>query len=219
VRVLSAGSLGTSRGVVVTSIAYETVFLLSSGALVGCLGTVSGIGVELSTTPLYALVIPPLLAIPLLLHPRILVPVANRLLRLARREPITAAKVLTARSNHIVFLSYCLVHVLNGLAFVLVLSAVDRGSTPNVALAIGAYSLAGIAGTAAVFVPSGAGVREAVLVALLGNAAGHEQALVAAGLARLLSVTADSLLVGGLATSDAIGHFWNRRPLQRRRPV
>jgi uncharacterized membrane protein YbhN (UPF0104 family) len=66
-------------------------------------------------------------------------------------------------------------------------------------LAIGAYTLAGIAGTAAIFVPSGIGVREGVIVGLLSSVMAPEEALLAAVTARAVSVVADLLPIGVLA--------------------
>jgi len=201
-RVLSANSVGTTKSVVVTSIAYETIFLLGSGALVGCVGVIVGLGIEASASIAYALAIPPLLALPVVLRPSVLVPIANRALRLVRREPIAADALLTTRASATVFLSYAMVHVLNAISFVLVLSAVAGDSAPNLALAVGVYSLAGIAGIAAIFVPSGIGVREAVIVALLGSVMGPEQALVAAGLSRALNLIADLVPLAILGSVD-----------------
>ena len=57
-----------------------------------------------------------------------------------------------------------------------------------------AYVLASVVGLLALFVPSGIGVREAVLVLTLSPYFGVEQAIVLAILARLYTTIADGLL-------------------------
>src|SRR5439155_145200 len=58
-----------------------------------------------------------------------------------------------------------------------------------------AFALGWLAGMVAVFAPGGIGVREAVLVGLLGPRVGHAEAIVIAGMSRILLTGAD--LVGG----------------------
>jgi uncharacterized membrane protein YbhN (UPF0104 family) len=70
-------------------------------------------------------------------------------------------------------------------------------------LATGAYSLAGAAGLAAIFLPGGLGVREAVIVGVLSSAMPSSDALVAAGLARGVSLVGDFAPFALLVLYDA----------------
>ena len=87
------------------------------------------------------------------------------------------------------FCAYMSVYVLNGLSFLLITQGLHQHVNPF--LAIGAYNLAGVIGTVVLFVPSGLGVREAALTALLSSVLAPEQALLAAGLARAVATLAD----------------------------
>lgn len=188
VRVLMAERFGVTRRVVGASMIYELVLSVGSAAAMGVAGSTVGMGVTESLGGFYALTMVPLLALPLLLQPKFLVPLTNRALALARR-PVLLDALLSGRQATISFLSYCLVHVFNGVAFFLVLSSLNASVSPITAVAV--YSLAAAAGVLVIFVPSGIGVREAVVVALLGSTVSPETAVVAAGLTRAISVVAD----------------------------
>jgi uncharacterized membrane protein YbhN (UPF0104 family) len=143
----------------------------------------------------------PLALLPLLLQQRALIPVANHGLRWVGRQPLGAGALLPTRETILVFGAYACVHCLNGLAFYLVILSVTTASF-DPALAIGAYSLGAAAGVAVIFVPSGLGVREAVLVAALSGTLTTEDALVAAAAARAVSVLGDFALFGLLSAAD-----------------
>lgn len=78
-------------------------------------------------------------------------------------------------------------------------------------VSVGAYSLSWSVGFLAVFAPAGAGVREAIMVAVLSARAGHGTPLTVALLCRALTVVADA--VGGAAAAALVG----RRRLRRMR--
>ena len=56
---------------------------------------------------------------------------------------------------------------------------------------MGVYSLAAAIGVAVIFVPSGIGVREGVIVALMSSVISPEEALLAAGATRAIATLAD----------------------------
>jgi hypothetical protein len=66
----------------------------------------------------------------------------------------------------------------------------------DLALYVGAFSVAFLAGLFAVYAPGGLGVREAVLVALLAHRIGAGNALVVAAASRLMFVVVDVVLAG-----------------------
>jgi uncharacterized membrane protein YbhN (UPF0104 family) len=86
---------------------------------------------------------------------------------------------------------------LNGVAFALLLAGFDGLNGRELLVAAAAFNLAGAAGAAAVPVPSGIGVREAVLIALLQTIVPLEVATAAAILARAGGIAID--LVFGAA--------------------
>ena len=77
-----------------------------------------------------------------------------------------------------------------------VLAKTFGSGTPNVLFFVGAYSIAFILGMLVVPLPAGAGVRELVLISLLGVSIGAPAALVVAAVSRLILLVSDSLLAG-----------------------
>jgi hypothetical protein len=109
-----------------------------------------------------------LLAVPALvasLHPRILNPILDQLLRLARRSPLETP--LTGRVVAIALGWAMLSWGLLG-AHIWIL-AVRLGAPPGrtLAFAVGGFAFAWSAGFLAVFAPAGAGIRDVLLVATL----------------------------------------------------
>jgi uncharacterized membrane protein YbhN (UPF0104 family) len=97
-----------------------------------------------------------------------------------------------------------------GMVYVLMreLAGVRQGT---LLVSVGAYSLSWAIGFLAVFAPAGAGVREAVMVALLHTQTTFQIALTVALLSRAISVVCDALT--GAAASALVG----RRRLRRLR--
>ena len=150
-----------------------------------------------------SLVLPLLILVPLL-HPRFFTPVANRALAAAGRPPLTRDALLGAREAATAFGAYACVHALVGCSFYLLVRTVVAGHPVGPGLAVGTYTLAGAAGVMVLFLPSGLGVREAVIVAFLAPAAGAEPALVLAAAARALSVASDVAFVATVGGCDLV---------------
>jgi uncharacterized membrane protein YbhN (UPF0104 family) len=201
IRVLMAEALGTSKARVVTSIAYESILMLGGAAALGVSCTLMGAGLASSKSWMCILAALPVVALPLILNPGVLIPAANRLLAMVKRSPLAADSLLTSTQASLVLLGYAGVNCVMGASFWLVLCAMTDASL-NPLVAIGAFSLAAAAGVAVVFVPSGIGVREAVIAALLAGVVAPEDALLAAGALRVVSIAAD---FGGLAITGAAG--------------
>ena len=142
----------------------------------------------------------------------LLPPVLSRLigvaLRVLRRptEPVRIGGKALAASAGWSGLNWL---ALGGQALVL-LKAVG-GDDATFGLATGAFALAWLAGFLAVFLPAGAGVREAVLVALLGGAVAQPQAVALAVMSRFALTLADAI---GLVVGAALRRSW--RGKQRR---
>lgn len=84
------------------------------------------------------------------------------------------------------------------------LIARDLGGGPDrlLLLATGAYAVAWLVGFLVIFVPAGAGAREAALVLVLGPSLGNSDALALALASRVLMLAGD-LVTGGLAVVSA----------------
>jgi hypothetical protein len=93
---------------------------------------------------------------------------------------------------------YLLVWAAYGAAFWLTARALFAVPVSDLPRYIGAFSLAWLAGFVAVFAPGGVGVREAVIVGLLGSRLGEANAIVLAATSRIVLTTID-LVAGGVS--------------------
>lgn len=139
------------------------------------------------------------LAAPVLLaclHPRVLNPLLDRLLRLARRPPLE--QPLTGRAV-LVSLAWALVSWLGYGAQIWVL-AIRLGAPEGrtVLLAVGGFAFAWCVGFLIVFAPAGAGIRDVLLIALLGPVVGTGGATAIALVSRILMTLGD-LVTAGIA--------------------
>jgi uncharacterized membrane protein YbhN (UPF0104 family) len=180
---------------ITASFIYENVFLiLASTVIPGAilLFSLSNKFLEGST-----IFIPLLLAVPLVLvvvTPKLFTPLMNRLFKLVKKQSVSQEEMLNIKESSRLFLEFHVPRIFNGAAFVLVVESVINIS-PTQYLAFAAlYVLAGIVGVLAIFVPSGLGVREAVIVLFASAYVPVEQAVVLALLARFYATIADILV-------------------------
>jgi glycosyltransferase 2 family protein len=181
--------------------------------------TMISVGVEVAASAIAAalvgvLVLPLAIALPLLLvlavvaaavwlsrarPPRRLVRGVSRAVR--RVVPLAPADLAVAlRATPGVTIVYVPVWAAYGVALWLTARSFTPIPATDVLYCSGTFALGWLAGMAAVFAPSGIGVREAVLVALLGPRIGHTDALVVAAMSRILLTAADLAGAGaGLA--------------------
>jgi glycosyltransferase 2 family protein len=139
------------------------------------------------------------LAAPVLLvclHPRVLNRILDRLLRLARRpaleEPL-AGRVIAGALAWAVF-SW----VFYGLQLWLLATRLGASDGKAALLALGGFAFAWCVGFVVVFVPAGAGVRDVLLVAILGPVIGVGAAFAAALVSRV-AMTAGDLITAAAA--------------------
>lgn len=175
--------------------------LISAFAVAGVLLPWSG-WLSAPTVAWLAAVLAPLLLVAF--HPRVLNPVAGRLLGLAGRAPLE--QPLTGRWCATALVAILAQWVCFGL-HVLALG-VDLGGDPAAltATAVGGYALAWALGPLLVVAPAGLGVREFTLVAVLAPQLGSSAALVVAVASRVLMTLAD------LALALGFGLAGRRRP-------
>ena len=186
-----ASRYGVSRARAAAASVVTLWLGIAMGGLVG-LGALALLPRDLAGPFLPALLLVPLAG---LLHPRPLNALINRGLALLRRPPLEHSLSVFGTGRALCWSAAS--WLLLGL-HVWALCR-DVGATqPVLALAITGFAAAWLIGFVVVIAPAGFGVREAVLVAVLGGslAAGSSAAIVVAGVSRLLLVVCDIVLAG-----------------------
>jgi hypothetical protein len=128
------------------------------------------------------------------LHPRVLNPAIDRLLRLARRPPLEV--LLSGRAITKATLWAVLSWLLYGLHIYLLAARLGAPGGRTALLAIGGFAFAWCVGFLVVFAPAGAGVREVILVAALSPVLSVGKATAVALASRLLTTVGDLLSAG-----------------------
>jgi glycosyltransferase 2 family protein len=146
-------------------------------------------------------------------------PVMNRLLRLVLRM---ARQPLGQQGVSYRGLARTMVWVIgawsaNGLMVYVLMRQLSGHPRGTLLVSIGAYSLSWAVGFLAVFAPAGAGVREAVMVAVLHTQGTTAIALTVALVSRAISVVSDALT--GAAASALVGRRRLRQLRAARRPA
>jgi uncharacterized membrane protein YbhN (UPF0104 family) len=129
-----------------------------------------------------------------LLHPRLLNPLLNRVLRAAKRPPLE--RPLTARGVAVIGLvgiGQWLLFGLHAWLLTVELGGVAGASAP---LALGGFALAWSVGYLFIFAPAGVGVREVALAAALSPVLDRADAIVVAVVSRVVLTLADFALAG-----------------------
>jgi hypothetical protein len=193
-RVVAAKRLGLPPGPVLASVGYEAGLSAIAGVIVFALSLPHAPHVSLPV-PLWTIIGFAVLLV-VLLHPRIYGPLADRLLKRLGDEPIPR---LPMRSTFGVLLFYGVTWLLGGLALRQMALAFGA-DVPLSAIAYlgGASALGAIVAVLVVFAPSGLGVREGAVYALLLAYMDHATALVVVALNRLLLTAVEALLLAGV---------------------
>lgn len=182
----------------------------SASVLTMLVSTLSGLLTALVTLPFVAGLTPyrwAFLAAPALLaclHPKVLNYVLGRVFALTRRPPLE--QPLTARAIATSLGWSFLAWVFYGLQIWLLATRLGAPRGPATLLALGGFAFAWSVGFLAVFAPAGAGVREVLIVALLGPVIG-----VGAGTAVALVSRALTTLGDLLAAAVAVVYFRRTR--------
>lgn len=196
-RLLNLGSSEVSRAAIARS------FVAEAGL---SLGAATAIGVAFWTFPVFGfpgtavLVLGGLVAVPLLMTKAD--KISSGLLRFAQRRWIPGSGLEPAPHESLslsaagrVAGGYFLINIAFGVAFALAAGSLVDVSSDDVALLIGAYTLSGVVGMLAPFVPAGLGVREAVLVGLAAPVLDPAIAASVAVIVRVLTIAADVLIL------------------------
>jgi hypothetical protein len=179
----------------VTASILAMVLSLVGAVLVSAVALViSGAFGALLTTLLVVVAV----AVVLGLHPPLLTAIVNRVLRLARREPLPGplprVAVLRALGWSVLGSLALGVH-----AWLLARGLAGHRGAP-VARSVGGFALAWLAGFVVPLAPAGGGVREVVLYATFTPFLGHNRAFALAAASRLLLTVVD-LVTSGLAVA------------------
>ena len=193
-RVVAAKRLGLPAGPVLASVGYEAGLSAISGVIVFALALSYAPAVDLPV-PLW-LIIGFAALLVVLLHPRIYGPAADRLLKRLGDEPIPR---LPMHSTLGVLGFYGVTWLIGGLALRQMALAFGA-DVPLSAISYlgGASALGAIVAVLVVFAPSGLGVREGAVYALLLAYVDPATALVVVALNRVLLTAVEALLLGGV---------------------
>jgi len=181
-RVELARRLGVRPAVSLSALALEHVVQLvaASPFLLWVLSHGFRIGSERIWMALIVAVVP---AVVCIVRPSLLVAAANLVLRLTHQSSLTAAP--GPRDSASLLALYFACWLAYGASGVVLIEALGFGSAVAVVDTIAAFVAAWMIGFLSLITPGGIGVREAVLVLLLGSALPTPQAITVALLARL----------------------------------
>ncbi|WP_187265044.1 lysylphosphatidylglycerol synthase domain-containing protein [Homoserinibacter sp. GY 40078] len=187
---------GLSRTLIAITFVYENVFLVIAATVPSVVILALALGLEVFGDNLGTLALPLIALVPLLLISNrrvfrfMLAPLVKRVLK----QELPDSYFLSSPATLAYQLGYVVPRLMNGVGFVfVVVSIVDVDPSAWLPLAA-AYMLAGAAGLLAVFVPSGLGVREAVIVLFASQYMSLGAAILTSLLARLLSTLGDGIV-------------------------
>jgi hypothetical protein len=193
-KVQASRKFGISKRATLFSTAYEQLLQIASAVIIGTLlvglawyeitGSIWGLVIMLTITTISII----------RLHPKIFYPLANTILQKLGRQTLdpqllhTFPKILSITSLYIIG------QIINGVSFFLLIKAVYPIMNQSLVYIIGSYSLAGVIGIMAIVVPSGLGVKEGVLTALLSQLAPLPIAIQLSILTRIVSTLIDAII-------------------------
>ena len=197
-KVIWAQRRGISRTLVLISFIYENVFLLLASFVPAVAILLIALGPELFGENAVTLLLPLIALIPLVLvawrpffHRLIAIP-ARRLLK----QDVPASYFLSTGQTLRSIVEFVGPRILNAVGFV-VLAASITDVAPEQWLVFGAaYVLGAAVGILAIFVPSGLGVREAVIVLILSQYIPTTDAIIISLVSRLLFTIGDVAIAG-----------------------
>lgn len=195
-KVVWAGKKGVSRSLVIITFVYENVFLQIASLVPSVVILLASLGPQIFGDNATLLLLPLLVLIPMgvisykpIFHRLVNIP-ARRVLK----QEVPADYFLTSWQSLRFSVEFLGPRILNGIGFVLLAGTVADITPAEWLPFAAAYVLAGAVGILAFFVPSGLGVREAIIVLILSQYIPVAEAVVISLLARLLSTLGDGLV-------------------------
>jgi hypothetical protein len=195
-KVLWAGRKGISRTLIVISFIYENVFLQIASIVPAMVILLIALGPAIFGTNTTLLLVPLLVLIPaaMVLHAPTFRRIVGIPLRKVLKKPVPREYFLTGPQALASSAEFVLPRIVNGIGFVMIAETVsDIGPAQWLPFAA-AYALAGAIGILAILVPSGIGVREAVIVLILSQYVPAPEAIIISLLARLLATIGDAIV-------------------------
>lgn len=195
-KVLWGQRKGISRTLILISFIYENVFLQLASIIPSVAILLVGLGVAVFQSNVLTVVLPLLAVIPLIavLNRRFFHALMSFASRRFTKQELPPEFFLPTRSTILYLVEFLLPRVINGAGFVLVAASFLDVPVEHWLPLAAAYVLAGAIGILAVFVPSGLGVREAVVFLFALQYMTPAQAVLLSLLARLLSTIADAVV-------------------------
>lgn len=195
-KVLWAGRRGINRGVVVITVIYENVFLQVASLVPGAAIVTVALGTELFGDEPVILLLPVLALLPMavVLYRPAFHRVVDLVARRALKREVPREFFLSSRRTALLVVGFLGPRVINAIGFVVLATAVTDVPARQWLVFGAAYVLAGAIGILAIAVPSGIGVREAVIVAVLAPFVGVAVAIVLSVLARLCATVGDAVV-------------------------
>lgn len=197
-KLLWADRRGIGKSLVAITFVYENAFLLVASIVPATVILLWSLGSEVLLDNAASLLLPLLVLVPfaVIANPRWFHWIASQLVRRALKRDVPPEYFLSSRQGVLLQLEFILPRALNGVGFLFTAFSVMRPE-PSTWLPLAAgYVLAGAIGILAVFVPSGLGVREAVVVLVAAQYMPTAQAVVLALLSRLFATAADLVVAG-----------------------
>ena len=195
-KVLWAGKKGISRTLILISFVYENVFLQIASIVPAIVILLISLGPGIFGENATLLIAPLLVLIPaaMVLHAPTFRRILDLPLRRILKRSVPPEYFLGSGRSAVSGLEFVLPRIVNGIGFVLIAQTVSD-ITPAQWLPFGAtYALAGAVGILAILVPSGLGVREAVIVLVLSQYIPAPEAIVISLLSRLLATIGDAVV-------------------------
>jgi uncharacterized membrane protein YbhN (UPF0104 family) len=195
-KVVWAGRKGISRTLVLITFVYENVYLQLASIVPAAAILFVSLGPEIFGENATLLLLPLLVLLPLGLV--MYAPFFRRVISIpARRvlkQDVPAGYFLGSIASLRFFLEFLAPRFLNGVGFVLIAATVSSIGPSQWLPFAAAYVLAGAIGILAFFVPSGLGVREAIIVLVLSQYVPVAEAVVISLLARVISTIGDAVV-------------------------
>lgn len=185
-----ARSRGLSQKTIATSVIYENVLMVFASVVLS-LPLLYFLDISLfgdATIVVALLAVLPMLVVT---HEKVFYAVLNTLLRAAKRSQLTGSTLLTSRQILINTMYYLGPRLLNGIGFVILAAAMLPVTADMYVPLASIFILASVVGMLALFVPSGLGVREGIIVLLASVFFSPEEAIVLALVARFFTTAAD----------------------------
>lgn len=185
---------GYSKKLVTVTFLYEHAFLIFASLLISVpIIVVSFFEKASSNLNIFT---PLLLALPLLLlvSQKVFYTLLNYAFKVFKRKPIDREYILRSKQLFYYTMQFLGPRLMNGIGFIFVVASITHVPEQAYVGLTAAYILAGAVGLLAIFVPSGIGVREAIIVLFASQYFSIEVAIVLSLVARLYATLGDGVV-------------------------